>query len=73
MGTLPTGILKVRLVMTLWTHVDRTPMQDPGEGPGKSQSIKPESSRQGSGQDSGQDSRQGIFQGKEELEHGASI
>lgn len=68
MGFLPTGILKVRLVMTLWTHVDRTLMQDPGEGPRKSQSIKSEPSRQGSGQDS----RQGIFQSKEEPEHGAS-
>lgn len=64
MGILPAGIIKVRLVMTLWIHVDKTPMKDPGEGPGENQSIRPEPRRQGSGQDS-------RFS-KEEPEHGTS-
>lgn len=52
MGILPAGIIKVRLVMSLWIHVDKTPMKDPGEGLGKNQIIRSEPSRQGSGQDS---------------------
>lgn len=63
-GILPAGIVKVRLLMTLWIHVDKTPMKDPGEGSGKNQSIRSEPNRQGSGQDS--------RLGKEEPEHGKS-
>lgn len=64
MGILPAGVIKIRLVMALWIHVDKAPVKDPGERPGKSQSIRSEPSRQ----DSGQDSRLS----KEEPEHGTS-
>lgn len=50
--------------MTLWIHVDKTPMRDMGEGPDKNESIKSDPSRQGSEQDSRLN--------KEESEHGTS-
>lgn len=65
MGILTAGILKIRLVMTLWIRVDKAPSKDPGEGSGRSQSVRPESGRQGS--------EQGFILSRQELEHGAEI